>query len=164
MLFPEAVSHFSTLFRAEAERLALSQAEISAATGIDGSLVSRLMSGKLPPSSDKLRAIVRFLDPENGVGQRLALAAVRDFVEEVGLPADTIQSAPRREQSSDEWWRGLVGPRSDRYRALEAGAVRDEDFDRLLDDLVPLALRLAGAHADAVRVVKFQAAEDPPKE
>lgn len=150
------------MFRAEAERLALSQADIASATGIEGSLISRLMSGKLVPSADKLRAIVRSLDPENGVGSRLALAAIRDLLEEVGLASIDFVVAQRSSQEDDEWWRDLAAARRDRYRAIEAAAVRNPEFDQLIDDLEPLALRMLAELHDSGRIVDFRAAEDPP--
>jgi transcriptional regulator with XRE-family HTH domain len=137
------------MFRAEAERLGLTQVDVGAVLGIDSSQVSRMMSGRLDPSSSNLRAIVRSLDPAHGVGARLALAAARDLLEGVGIPAAEVVVDQREKEPPDEWWSRLPQTRRDRYRALETASVVNDEFDQLVGDLVPLALRLLAALEDS---------------
>jgi transcriptional regulator with XRE-family HTH domain len=84
------VSEFSTLLSDAMTAAGLTQAEVEKRTGIDRTVLSRLMAGVIAPSSSNLTALLRKFQPGTMVGHELVIAHLRDEAAAAGLDPATL--------------------------------------------------------------------------
>jgi hypothetical protein len=148
------MSHFSellsTAFAADGRPLR----EIAAATSIDHSALSRMMSGKLVPSRDNLEKLFSKFQPSTMVGHELVFAHLRDEAAAAGLAPDELSIRLRK---GDDWRDKLPAGLLADLDLLASEAVTNSDFSGLISQWAAV---IRGHHArEASKVHRFPTSE-----
>ena len=157
LVFCLGVSQFSECLSVAVAASGLTGRELGQRTGIDHSVLSRLMSGALAPSRINLHRLVQKFQPGAPVGLELLFAHLRDEAAAAGIAADRLVLALPAEGPS---WRDSlpIGLQAD-LDLVAAEALEQPDFAALVNDWAAVIRRHRAALAD--KVVAYPSSSDP---
>jgi transcriptional regulator with XRE-family HTH domain len=125
------VSEFSKLFSDAVAASGLTQAEVEKTTGIERSVLSRLMSGAIEPSHSNLAALLSKFQPDKKAGLQLVFAYLQDEAAAAGLPVDQVKIMLGDGQSLRE---KLTASQAADLDLLASEVIENSDFASLLSD------------------------------
>lgn len=126
------MSHFSSTLQTAISALGLTLREVASTTGIDHSILSRLVTGERSPSRSNLSALFTGFSSDTMLGHDILFAHLRDEAEAAGLPADKLLL---RIASEAPAWADILSPGlcSD-LDLLAQEAATSPDFAALITD------------------------------